>query len=354
MRYRFDRITFSAVASELLPLPSQESEESMPTSSKAYQGHGIKQTIRQLATNTTMQISVGLMWGFSAVLTKVLTLQHGIDIFLLSSIRSLIGVLFLLPLVFINWNPGEHLPTGAEKIKNTKIQWKLQGVKLLGAASTTTNVLLLLWAFQHTAALTPIFFHYSGLLLLAPASHFFLRYRPTRREWLVVGLTLVGLAALFGVSIENPQLIFVYVAIALSNLVGSLCIGWLSKTDERLLHETGARYSHGAQCFIICDLMSVFGGFAISATTSSSLSHLDASSLGLLILLGVFTWGIPNFFALLAMRMKELVSVALLWLCDPVFVALWPVVWGFDRVPSLTALSGAGIILIALALQRTG
>jgi hypothetical protein len=47
-------------------------------------------------------------------------------------------------------------------------------------------------------------------------------------------------------------------------------------------------------------------------------------------LLGTITWGLPNLLKIVALRTEEMVSLSLLWLADPIFVAFWPVALSQD------------------------
>jgi len=136
-------------------------------------------------------------------------------------------------------------------------------------------------------------------------------------------------------------------------LVGQVCINWLSKNDEKVQQKTRARRSFGGECFIITEVLTIVVGISVSAATSSSLGHLDADAWTKLTLLGILTWGIPNFLALLAERTNELVTLGLFWLCDPIFVPTWPVLFGQDPIPSPLSWFGALLILTALIVQRT-
>jgi hypothetical protein len=319
----------------------------------------MKRFVRNLASNSNMQIAVGLMWSFSAVLVKDLTATQHLDIFLIASIRSFIGIFFLLPLVLVHWSIDNAAPVQADvmsPVKTGENGSPVLCIKLLGASALATNSFLLCWAFQHTDALTPVFMHYSGLLLVAPASVFLLSYSPSRREWLASGLASVGLMALVahGLSFQKWSVVAVSIGVGLTQLVGQLCIAWLSKNDSRVERKTGKKQSHAGQCFIICEVLTILVGISISATTTSSLSLIDWRSSLELLALGVLTWGIPNFLCLLAVRTKELVSLSLLWLGDPIGVALWPVLCGQDPLPTLLSCSGATMVLLALGIQRSG
>ena len=319
----------------------------------------MKNLILNLASRSNTQISVGLMWSFSAVLVKELATTSQLDIFLIASTRSLIGICFLVPLVLIHWSADQKaaMKPNAEKTqRHAGTPLLVVGIKILGAAALATNTFLLCWSFQHTDALTPIFMHYSGLILVAPASVIVLQYVPSRREWLSCMIAVLGLLALVshGLSFSGVTVVAVSLGIGLSQLIGQLCIGWLSKNDTRVERETGRKQSHGSQCFIICEILTVAVGALISVTSTSSLSHIDARSCFELLLLGSLTWGLPNFLALLAVRTKELVSLSLLWLGDPIGVAIWPVLWGQDPMPAPVSWFGAAFVMVALIIQRSG
>jgi len=152
--------------------------------------------LRRLANSPNVQVLVGLMWSFSAVLIKDLTTGGKLDIFLISSLRSLIGFAFLLPLVLVNWLPEDQPFAPPPQTVLPPKRWNEKAIMLLGSCSLAANTFLLCWAFEHTAALTPMFMHYSGLLLVAPASRIVLNYAPTRSEWVACSLAFVGITTL--------------------------------------------------------------------------------------------------------------------------------------------------------------
>lgn len=313
----------------------------------------MRSLVRTMALNPNTQVAVGIMWSFSAVLVKDLT-ANGLDIFLISALRSLIGILFLLPLILVSWEEGTE--TTQLQSSSLKTDKRVVWIKLLGSSAVATNTFLLCWAFQHTAALTPIFMHFSGLLLVAPASIRVLNYTPSRREWLACGFTGVGVLALVahGLSFDNATIVLVSLGVGLSQLVGQLCIKWLSENDKKVEKETRVKQSHGGQCFMISEVLTVFVGISISATTTTSFSSLNERAYAELLLLGTITWGLPNFLALLVLRWKPLVTVYLLWIGDVIGVAVWPVLAGQDPIPAPLSWLGAALIFTALVIQRTG
>ncbi len=317
----------------------------------------MKYFLKRMASSPNIQIGVGLAWSFSAVLVKDLT-GSGLDIFLIGALRSLIGVFFLLPLIIGRWGDDGESGGISGHLEGTppKTPWVVYFVKYLGSASLIANNFLLCWAFQHTDALTPVFFHYGGLLLVAPVSIVVLNYIPTKREWLACGLTLLGLLGIVynGLVLNQMSVMLVSVGVCITQLCGQVCMSWLSRNDEEVEKRTGWKQSHGGQCYIICEIGAIAMGLLLSFATSDSFSLVGLQTGLKLVLLGVITWGIPNFFALLAIRSKALISLGLLWMADPIGVSLWPVLVGQDPIPAPLTWVGALLILAALVIQKVG
>ena len=196
--------------------------------------------------------------------------------------------------------------------------------------------------------------HYSGLLLVAPASLAVLHYFPTRREWVATTLTVAGLTALVfhGLALDKGIIVLVSLAVGLTQFAGQLSIAWLSKDDERVQRENSVSQSNAGQCFLICEILTIIVGMGLAQPTS--FSRLGFGSFAEIVLLGTITWGLPNLLALVAVRTKEMVSLSLLWLADPIFVAFWPVAFSQDSPPPPLAWLGGLLILSALVIQRTG
>jgi len=91
--------------------------------------------LRRLANSPNVQVLVGLMWSFSAVLIKDLTTGGKLDIFLISSLRSLIGFAFLLPLVLVNWLPEDQPFAPPPQTVLPPKRWNEKAIMLLGSCS---------------------------------------------------------------------------------------------------------------------------------------------------------------------------------------------------------------------------
>jgi len=310
--------------------------------------------IRRLANNANVQVLVGLMWSFSATTVKDLTGPHHLDIFFISAVRSIFGFGFLLPLILVKWDSVDENFDGKDDNLPLPNFARIRAVMLLGAIALATNTFCLCWAFQHTAALTPMYMHFAGVLLVAPCSRLVFGYKPTRREWLAAALTLAGITVLLfhGLSFDQPLVVAVSAGAGITQLIGQLCSGWLNQTDERIQRRTGEKQSHGPWCFMANEIFTVVVGLIVSLTTTSSLSHVNSHAMLELVFLGVVTWGIPNFLAILAQRSRQIIWLGLFWVGDPIFVPTWPVLFGQDPMPPPASWLGAGIILIALVVKK--
>jgi drug/metabolite transporter (DMT)-like permease len=313
--------------------------------------------INRLAQQVNIQMLVGLMWSPSAVIVKDLTANGHLDIFFISAVRSAIAFIFLMPLFWFKWE------TKAEEEEDTCPSpykplpaWFLWTVAVLGGCSLAANTFFLCWAFEHTESLMPVFMHYTGILTITLVSGKTLGYKPKPREWLVSGMTFMGVTALVyhGIAFDGSAATLASIAAGVTQFLGQLSLSWLSNQDKAIQKHTGVKSAKGANVFRIAELITIPLGLAISLITTSSYTHVDGNAMLKLILLGVFTWGIPNFFALLAVRNIEYVKVKLLWLADPIFVPLWPVLAGQDSIPEPLAWIGAFLILLALFIQRFG
>ena len=297
-------------------------------------------------------IACGLLWSFSGVLIKYLN-AHGVsDPFLIAGFRSAIGALFIFPFVR-NFFSKNNLCTLFGFKSHTELNargvpgWVWRGVFFSGALAYVTNVLLLVWVFQHTNATNGVFLHFGGLLLISLLSWPFLRQRPTRIDFVALALFFLGLAVLVhdGFSMHERAATVGGVGCGITFAIMQLTLAKLCQWDAELKPKVslGLENQMVGDCAIaLLGMLSVCGrSVAFPASYHSWLA---------LTIIGVLAWGVPNVIFIILIRTNQLVDSLLLGLSDPLFTAIWPILFGFDPLRA-GPIVGGSIILGALVLK---
>ncbi len=264
---------------------------------------------------TVILVLAGILWSFSGILIKSIALNA----LAIAGVRSAIGAILQI---------GYFKATGSgQTFGKNKLQW-------FGAACLSANTIALVNAFQMTKAANAVFLHFGGVLLVAFLSGPILHEKPTRKDWLVVTVAIIGMFLLVGDTFESRALtgnligVFCGITMALS----TICLRAQAKVGQSALEQV-----------LLANLMTAAIGLPF---LTISLPH-SLHEWWLLLVLGVVPWGLPDILYCNAITKVRALRALLLCFLDPVLTAVWPFIF-MAEAPSTPAMIGAAIVSIAI------
>lgn len=267
-----------------------------------------------------LMIAAPVLWSSAGVVTRHIQAAAPVEqVFW----RSLFAFLFVfIVLLFQKQNPWKAVRDAGIPGLASGLMWAIMFTAFLFALSLTTT------------ANTLVMMSVSPLLTVLFAS-MFLKDPVPLRTWLAAGAAAIGIAWMFGASLERHYLgmavAFVIPVAAAVNVVV------LRAGAARLDLIPAVMLGGALSCLIALPFASPF-----SATSRD---------LALLAFLGVFQLGLPCMFLVLASRSLLAPEIALLGLLEVVLGPLWS--WlGAGEVPAGSTLLGGMIVLAALAANE--
>jgi drug/metabolite transporter (DMT)-like permease len=271
-------------------------------------------------TGVALMVAAPVLWSSAGVVTRhIQEAAAVVQVFW----RSLFAFLFVLVfLLFQRTKPWKAVRDAGMPGLVSGLMWAIMFTAFLFALSltTTANALVMM-------SVSP--------LLTAVFASMFLKDPVPLRTWLAAGAAAIGIAWMFGASLERHYLgmavAFVIPVAAAVNVV-------VLRASAAKLDLIPAVMLGGAlSCLIALP-------FALPFSAS-------ARDLGLLAFLGVFQLGLPCMLLVLASRSLLAPEIALLGLLEVVLGPLWA--WlGAGEVPAGSTLLGGMIVLAALAANE--
>jgi drug/metabolite transporter (DMT)-like permease len=271
-------------------------------------------------TGVALMVAAPVLWSSAGVVTRHIQEAAAVEqVFW----RSLFAFLFVLVfLLFQRTKPWKAVRDAGMPGLVSGLMWAIMFTAFLFALSltTTANALVMM-------SVSP--------LLTAVFASMFLKDPVPLRTWLAAGAAAIGIAWMFGASLERHYLgmavAFVIPVAAAVNVV-------VLRASAAKLDLIPAVMLGGAlSCLIALP-------FALPFSAS-------ARDLGLLAFLGVFQLGLPCMLLVLASRSLLAPEIALLGLLEVVLGPLWA--WlGAGEVPAGSTLLGGMIVLAALAANE--
>ena len=274
-----------------------------------------------------LMVLAATMWSIAGVVTRHLEATRSFE---LTFWRSAFNALALV--VLLSWLRGPQLlwasiTGGGRALWISGLCWCVMFTAFMVALTLTTvaNVLV-------TMAVGP--------LLTALLSRLLLGHRLAARTWAAMALAGIGIAWMYGHEFatgDSRHLLGTAVALAVPV---AAAVNWT------LLQHLRGQEGGGADM-----LPAVLVGALLSALITLPLAwplQASAHDMGLLALLGVVQLAIPCLLAVAAARVLPGPEIALLALLEVLLGVAWA--WlGADEAPTSAVLSGAALVLLALA-----
>lgn len=274
-----------------------------------------------------LMVLAATMWSIAGVVTRHLEATRSFE---LTFWRSAFNALALV--VLLSWLRGPQLlwasiTGGGRALWISGLCWCVMFTAFMVALTLTTvaNVLV-------TMAVGP--------LLTALLSRLLLGHRLAARTWAAMALAGIGIAWMYGHEFatgDSRHLLGTAVALAVPV---AAAVNWT------LLQHLRGQEGGGADM-----LPAVLVGALLSALLTLPLAwplQASAHDMGLLALLGVVQLAVPCLLAVAAARVLPGPEIALLALLEVLLGVAWA--WlGADEAPTSAVLSGAALVLLALA-----
>ena len=272
------------------------------------------------AVGIALMIAAPVLWSSAGVVTRHIQRAEPFEqVFW----RSLFAFVFVFAvLLFQRRNPWASVRAAGVPGLISGVMWALMFTAFLFALSltTTANTLVMM-------AVSP--------LLTAVFAWFFLKDPLPARTWIAAGVAAVGIAWMFGSSVEKH---FLGMAIAFLIPVAAAINVVTLRASAAQLDLVPAVMLGGALSCLIAALFA----FPLDATPRD---------IALLAFLGVFQLGLPCMMLVLASRALLAPEIALLGLLEVVLGPLW--VWlGAGEEPAASTLLGGMVVLAALAANE--
>ena len=268
---------------------------------------------------TLLILITAVMWSFNGPLIKLLG-QAGAGAWTIAFYRSLIAGAALTPFAL-------------RRIGALRFDRWLVACVFIYAAMTVTFIL----ATTLTEAANAIALQYTAPIFVFALSPLILRERSPRRDWIVLVVALAGVGVIFAGQGGTPHLPGLLLGIA-----SGMFFGLLTLILRRVRHIDP----------LLVTWVNNLGSAAILLPAAAAVSTiaLDGGQLGLLVVLGVFQFGIPYLLYTSALRHVPAYRAVLLTLIEPVLNPTWTLLI-VGEVPTSSTLEGGALIVAAVALQ---
>jgi len=271
-------------------------------------------------TGVALMIAAPVLWSSAGVVTRHIQAAQPVEqVFW----RSLFAFLFVfIVLLFQKQNPGKAVRSAGLPGLVSGLMWAIMFTAFLFALSLTTTANALVMQ-----SVSP--------LLTALLASMFLKDPTPLRTWLAAGAAAIGIAWMFGSSVEGH---FLGMAVAFVIPVAAAINVVVLRASAAKLDLVPAVMLGGALSCLI----------ALPFAVPFSSTPRDVA---LLAFLGVTQLGLPCMLLVLASRSLLAPEIALLGLLEVVLGPLWA--WlGAGEVPAGSTLLGGMIVLAALALNE--
>lgn len=220
---------------------------------------------------------------------------------------------------------------GALFHQTMKVPTKLQAV---GALSYALTVVSFVVATKMTSAANAIFLQSTAPLYVFFFTWFFLKQSPTRIDWLVMPLIVIGMSLFFSGPLDWSNKLGVIIGAASGCFFGSFLI--LMRKES-----TGS------------PLRAIFWGniLTFSATLPfMQSSEFNSHSLMMLTLMGLFQLALPYYIYSRAVGHISALDASLILLLEPILNPIWVFLFVGERPPATSILGGI-IVIGAVALR---
>ncbi|MBS3937301.1 MAG: EamA family transporter [Peptococcaceae bacterium] len=260
---------------------------------------------------TGMLIATAIMWSLGGLLIKSIDLNP----LAIAGTRSAIAALIIL--LFI---------------RRPSLAWSR--LQVATAISYSLVVILFVAANRLTTATNAIMLQYTAPIYVAFLAHYFLKERTTRYDWLIVSITIGGIALFFMEQIGPSGL--------LGNLLAILSgISFACFTILMRMQKDGS------------PLESVFLGNVFTAIIGLPFLVVNlpqSADWSPLLILGVVQLGIPYILYSLAIKHVSALDAILVPVLEPLLNPVWVFLW-LGEAPGRWALLGALVVLSSVTVR---
>ncbi|MFM8321773.1 MAG: DMT family transporter [Chloroflexota bacterium] len=264
-------------------------------------------------------VVAAVLWSTSGLVIKQLSWQ---PLAVLAGRSIFSGLVFLVYLRRFPWRPN---------------RWQL-----IAAGSYILTQFLYISALKLTTAANAIFLQYSAPVYIVLLGYWLLREKPTRADWVAMGVVFAGLGLFFGDNLSLDNLTGVLLALLSGVFLGLMTVALRAQKD-------GAP----AESFLVANAFSAVFGFYFVWQ-----EPWTASAWAGLAYLGIFQVGLSFVLYSIAIRVIPALEATLIGTLEPVLNPVWVFLFVGERPGPLAVAGGlvvlAGIVLSALAGLRGG
>ncbi len=287
----------------------------------------LAQTGRSPTIGLAFLFAAGILWSLNGALIKLVNEDgqgpHGVTI---ACYRSLVAGLFLLPFGLRRMRTLRR-PTGLRLAGGVRpaAVWCVVFFTLMTACFVIANTM--------TEASNAIILQYTSTFWIFGLSPLVLGETPHRRDFLIVGLAMVGIGIIFaGNAAASAAGLLVALAAGLFYALLTLMLRQMRDSDSAavtVLNNLGS-------AALLFPAVLLMGGLAVSPRAAV-----------LLVIMGVVQFGLPYYLYTLGLKRVPASQAALVTMIEPVLVPIWTYLAVREAVPFSTAIGG-GVILMAL------
>lgn len=198
----------------------------------------------------------------------------------------------------------------------------------VGAVCYVGTVMLFVGANKLTTAANAIFLQYTAPVLVAVLGGIFLGERPTRLDWVLIGVVQVGCLLFFFDRLTPEGWMGCVLALASGVSFAGLVLMMRRQRDES-----------PAQIVLQGNLLTGLVGLPFAITTTPGPGAWSG-----LVILGVFQLGIPYLLYARAIKKVRALESSLISTVEPVLNPIWAL-WFLGEMPNAWALWGGGLVL---------
>ncbi len=242
---------------------------------------------------------------------------------------------------WVDWNPlaisGVRSAIAATvlAVYMRRPRWTWSPAEIGAGIAYAATVLLFVAATKLTTAANAVFLQYTTPIYVALLGAWLLGERATWRDWLAIGLILIGLLLFFLDGLSTGHWLGDAIA-----LLSGMTMGCMIVLLRRVRHES--------------PIQAVFLGNLIAAAIGTPFAvgvRFTASNVAGIVLLGVFQLGIPYLLYSYAIRNVTALEASIIPAIEPVLNPLWVVLF-LGEAPRTLAMVG-GLIVVGSAVGRS-
>lgn len=247
-----------------------------------------------------------------------------------------IGGLFIK---LVDWNPiaiaGARSGIGAVimllYLKKPLRSLKLGKIKLLGACSYASLLILFVTANKLTTSANAILLQFTAPIWVALFSGWFLKEKPTKSDWITIIIVLFGMTLFFIGDLKSGNIAGNFVAL-LSGIAMAGVIIFLKLQDE----------SSPVEMTLIGNIFTFIIGLPFFFLSVPSLKSISG-----LLILGIFQLGIPYILYATAIKHVSAIEAILIPVIEPLLNPVWVFLFTKES-PGIYTFIGGMIVIIAI------